>query len=263
MEFSYNYHSEDMSFSSMAKKHYHNSSAEIYYLEKGECIYFIEDRAYHAIAGDIIIIPQGVIHKTTYKAPYSRRLLTFDSELMPELSDEDYSSILYVYRNYSIQGEVKSIFKKIYSEYSNPDKYTDNVLNLLIHQLIYLLVRNENNADSTAYSTNFVAEASKYIMENYAEDITLFSVAEIVSVSGEHLSRTFKKDTGFGFNEYLNLVRLKKADEMLRLEPEKSISEIAISCGFNDSNYFSDKFKGAYGISPIKYRKRIEKANAL
>ncbi len=256
MKISYYYHSDDMPFASMAKQHYHADCAEIYYLEKGECGYFIEDRTYHAIAGDVIIIPPNVIHKTTYKAPYARRLLSFNLEVLSNPLKDAFFSMIYIYRNYNIQSEIKSLFKKIHEEHKSPDKYSNEVLKLYLSELIYLLARNTNNVDGEIYSSPFVAETARYILENYAEEITLSSVSKIMNVSHEHLSRTFKKDTGLGFNEYLNLVRLKKADEMLRSESHKSISEIAICCGFNDSNYFSDKFKSAYGVSPINYRKK-------
>ena len=85
-------------------------------------------------------------------------------------------------------------------------------------------------------------------------DIKLSSVAKMKSVSPEHLSRTFKSCTGLGFNEYVTLLRLKKAEEMIKTEPDKTISDIAYECGFNDGNYFSYKFKKMYGISPIKAR---------
>ena len=68
-------------------------------------------------------------------------------------------------------------------------------------------------------------------------------------------SRKFKKETGFGFNEYLNIYRLKKADIWLRNDPKAKISEIAINCGFNDSNYFSKVYKKVYKISPKDAKK--------
>ena len=86
-------------------------------------------------------------------------------------------------------------------------------------------------------------------------EISLPSMAKMRSVSPEHLSRTFRKETGFGFSEYLTLVRLQKAEYMLKNEPGKSVSDVAYACGFNDSNYFSDKFRKAYGISPSKAKK--------
>ena len=94
----------------------------------------------------------------------------------------------------------------------------------------------------------------KYIRENYTSDIKLSTVAKLKSVSPEHLSRTFKSCIGNGFNEYVTLLRLKLAEEMIKNEPDKTISEIAYECGFNDGNYFSYKFKKMYGISPIKAR---------
>ena len=86
------------------------------------------------------------------------------------------------------------------------------------------------------------------------DPISLGDVASYCFVSREHLSRIFKKETGFGFNEYVTLLRLRKAEEMIMCEPNKTISEIAYECGFNDGNYFSYKFKKMYGISPIKAR---------
>ena len=41
----------------------------------------------------------------------------------------------------------------------------------------------------------------------------------------------------------------------LLLETNRSITDIAFECGFNDSNYFGDAFRKAKGISPHKYRK--------
>ena len=91
-------------------------------------------------------------------------------------------------------------------------------------------------------------------------DITLSSVAHTLSVSFEHLSRIFKKETGFGFNEYLTLVRLKEAERMLRNEPGLKISEVAFGVGFNDSNYFSYNFKAHFGVSPKNMRKKVHNA---
>ena len=80
----------------------------------------------------------------------------------------------------------------------------------------------------------------------------------LLSVSAEHLSRSFKRETGFGFKEYITLLRLKNAEELLKTRKNMSISEIAFLCGFNDSNYFSDKFKRTYGISPLNFRKNFK-----
>jgi len=68
------------------------------------------------------------------------------------------------------------------------------------------------------------------------------------------LSRVFKQEVGIGFKEYLIRFRLQKAEDMLKHEPGRAVSEVAYACGFNDGNYFSYKFKEAYGVSPTKVK---------
>ena len=79
-----------------------------------------------------------------------------------------------------------------------------------------------------------------------------------MNVSQEHLSRTFKKDTGLGFNEYLNVYRLKRANAILTENPKSKVSQVAVRCGFGDSNYFSNTYKKMYGISPSKVHHQTE-----
>ena len=54
--------------------HYHNSY-EIYYLTEGSCKYFIDKKTYNITAGDLVLIPKGVIHKTNYETKNYKRIL--------------------------------------------------------------------------------------------------------------------------------------------------------------------------------------------
>ena len=110
------------------------------------------------------------------------------------------------------------------------------------------------NPNEIKTGNSLVDSTLKYIKANFTGDIKLSTVAGMRSVSPEHLSRTFKSCVGIGFSEYLTLLRLKLAEEMIKNEPGKTISEIAYECGFNDGNYFSFRFKKMYGISPSKLR---------
>ena len=110
------------------------------------------------------------------------------------------------------------------------------------------------NQSETRTGNSLVDSTVKYMRENFTGDIKLSDLARMRSVSPEHLSRTFKSFVGIGFSEYLTLLRLNLAKEMIKNEPKKTISEIAYECGFNDGNYFSFRFKKMYGISPSKLR---------
>ena len=208
--------------------------------------------------GDVVLIPENVIHRTLYTSAYERKLLNFTVDFIPESVGVCLDSMLYIYRNKDTSKEIKKIFDGIDREYSLMDEHSESAIAGLVASLFILLARNENKAVHTGGNTPFVAEAVKQISENCHSNITLKSLAEALSVSPEHLSRTFRKETGFGFNEYLTLVRLQKAEQLLA-EGEGTVSEIAYACGFNDSNYFSDRFKKARGISPLKYRRESRK----
>ena len=243
---------------SQCTQHYHNSF-EIYYLKSGHCNYFIDNRLYEIKAGDIILIPRGVIHRTNYDVtePHTRMLVNCTENYLP-LSVLPYlPSMIYLYRNPKIAEEAEYLFEKIGEEYEREDDFRDDSLKCLTHELFFLLARNAMQCEVVSAGSLFIEETVKYIQKSYMTDVNLANMAEKHSVSPEHLSRTFKKETGFGFAEYLTLVRLQKAEYMLKNEPGKSVCEVAYACGFNDSNYFSDKFKKTYGASPSKFKKKI------
>ena len=56
--------------------------------------------------------------------------------------------------------------------------------------------------------------------------------------------------------QYINHIRLEKAKYYL-ITSDMNVSEIANSCGFDDSNYFSRKFKQEFGISPREFRRTL------
>lgn len=61
--------------------------------------------------------------------------------------------------------------------------------------------------------------------------------------------------TGENPSAYIQKIRLEKAQRMLQVEPNMSIGEIALKCGFEDFAYFSRVFKKKYGVMPSQYRR--------
>ena len=170
-------------------------------------------------------------------------------------------SMIYLYRSPDLSFEIEKIFARIAEEYERNDDFRDEALRCLTYELFFLLARNMSRRTEADTGTLFIEETVKFIQKNYMNEINLSDVARIHSVSPEHLSRTFKRETGFGFSEYVTLVRLQRAEYLLKNEPGKSVCEVAYAAGFNDSNYFSDKFKRFYGTSPSKFKSRISPAS--
>lgn len=99
-----------------------------------------------------------------------------------------------------------------------------------------------------------VREAKKYIEQNYAEPLTLDDLASRYQLNSTYFSNKFKNINGIGFKEYLNNIRIIHAERLL-LETTKSITQIALECGYESSNYFGDVFRKINKVSPSQFRK--------
>ncbi len=240
------------------QEHYHNFY-EIYYIENGSCSYFINNKSYQMTKGDVVLIPEGVIHHTIYTVDKPTRLLVNCTHkyIPPSVFPLAYSDN-YLYRNPNQINEIHTILQKIEKEYNNPDSFSDESIRCLMYSFFFLIARNKNQYISQNVQSSYIEHAIDYIQNNLSADISLSEIAAMFSVSSEHFSRSFKKETGFGFNQYINLLRLKKAESLLK-QSTLSVAEVAEECGFNDSNYFSIKFKKMYNIPPkslqLLYRK--------
>lgn len=102
------------------------------------------------------------------------------------------------------------------------------------------------------YSQN-IKKAIAYINENYISPISLQDVAKAVALNEEYLSRLFKKETKWNYSEYLNIIRLKKAERLVKTTDLK-VHEIANQVGIMNSAYFTQLFKKEFGMSPSMMR---------
>ena len=99
-----------------------------------------------------------------------------------------------------------------------------------------------------------VAAALEYIKRNYHQKIKLEDIAKATHLSPFHLQRLFSQELGESPDVYLRRIRLEKAGHLLHVNPDKSLTAIALQCGFRSLPAFSRTFKQVYGVSPSQYR---------
>lgn len=236
------------------RKHCHDHF-EIYFITKGSCCYFINDKAYHLVPGDIILIPDGIMHNTKYQnTVYSRKLISCSEYFIPDSVRAHIPSLIHLYRNPEVTDSIDEVFRKIEEEYGCGDEFCEDMLKCYTNMLFLIMARNPVKCDKEENSRHYVDDAIDYIQSNFTHNITLPMLSERYFVSPEHFSRVFKRRTGFTFVEYLNALRLQKAESMLKQLNTAPITQIAEECGFNDSNYFSLKFKELYGMPPKRFQ---------
>lgn len=98
-----------------------------------------------------------------------------------------------------------------------------------------------------------------YLSTQYAEPLSIESMAETIGFSRAYLSRVFKRHTGMTPVTFLLQLRLDKARRLLRERRELTVEQIAASVGFQDPLYFSKQFRRFYGMPPTAYRESMLK----
>lgn len=243
----------------MMSSHSH-TRFEIYYLLSGECRYFIGNRIFSVRKNDVILIPRGVMHKTVYVSDVCERiLLHFSGDFInPVIVPKFYRFFPnYIYTpTEETLPRIHQTFLDIEKECLKQDEFSHELLKGSVTLLLTEIARSAHSGkEETFEKTNIIIDdAICYMTANYAENLTLETMARRAMVSESHFSRLFKNTTSLGFKEYLNMLRIREAQRLL-LNTSASVCEIAFSCGFNDSNYFSTLFKSVHGVSPLGFRR--------
>lgn len=122
--------------------------------------------------------------------------------------------------------------------------------------------------DAGVYSTDkdkeFVERLISIIETHISNpDFSVEEFAQLMKLGRTIFYKKVRGITGFSPNEYLRIIRMKKAAELLLSDEKFTVAEVAYKVGVNDPFYFSKCFKAQFGISPSVYQKgkRIEEPN--
>lgn len=112
-------------------------------------------------------------------------------------------------------------------------------------KLLYSLLRGEGRRSGN----DVVTQVKLYVEEHYAEPVSLEEIAAFVHLNPSYLSGLYKQKTGENISTYLTVVRLNRADKLIR-ETDLRLGQIAALMGYPNASYFSQiykKYRGAPG----------------
>lgn len=243
----------------MSDAHFHNFY-EVYFLVSGKCRFSVENHIYDINKNDMLIIPPGQVHMANdYFGMSSRIIIHFPKAYI----DAPFKKSLNEFRqnNYYAPKNpeyIARLLERINSERKKNDSISPFMARSHLMLLLGYITRNEslldNSKSSSLPSIKLTEELMNYVINNCHKDISLQDLADKFGYNANYISTLFKKNSGVNFKNFLILHRVKNAEYMLTTT-DKSIIEIADTCGFNDSNYFSTIFKKIHGMSPREYRK--------
>ena len=246
--------------------HHCHRCYELFYVRSGSCRFLIEDSIYDLKAGNIILVPPMALHYTRYTfGPCERTVILFRREDVTEEVRQCMHRPEWFFSETGVflvpeehRAQLEGWISRIEEEEKIRDLRSGPMRKCALQGLLLLCSRVcaflSGQPAEIRTTDQQVLQAAQYICEHYAQPVTSQDVARAVGFSPNYLSRKFHAAAGIGLHEYLVFVRLHHAAQEL-ISTGDSITDIALRCGFSDSNYFKDSFKKKYGVTPRYYRK--------
>lgn len=252
------------------EKHLHNNLLQFFYFEKGRAMIYCGRNHYAITPENVILINNNEIHNSDRLSESTElfiikiNLNLLDLCTIPVCNEKYISPIkqnMILFHNKIESEAIKETLKRMIAEYEEkPNGYELQLLSLIYRIISELFVSevakslSKRNAEQLGKSRAGFQRVLEYIEMNYESEIKLSYAAQLSGMSKGYFCACFKQMTGKSFTEYLNLFRVEKAAILLK-QSQNSITDIALSVGFEDVSYFCRIFKKYMGQAPSFYRR--------
>ena len=209
-------------------------------------------------ADDFIVINSGILHRPYSDTGFCYYFLIIDETFCLE-NGIDVTAFSFDKKFKS--AETKRIFYNVITQMNayeeNPTPLSTVALRSAVLELLtdlcanHSTASNPNNERSSA-AEKYVKQALEHINQNFNENISLESLAELCGITKFHLAREFKKHTGQTVLSYVNTLRCQNAEHCI--SNGMSVTEAAYASGFCSLSYFSRTYKKKFGESPSRTR---------
>lgn len=259
--------------------HWHTAMEIIMPIRK-EYTVVIDDTSHTFDEGDIFITPPGTLHRLIAPLPDAdgdegeRLIILLDYSLVCNVKGMD--SLIHSLHPYALisrkeypelNRQLASYLNEISSEYDNRIAFTEACIYALIIHFFVAIGRANFNASEKfpgitsnkqhEYIEKFM-DVCNYITDHCTENISVDYLADLAGFSKFHFSRLFKQFSGTSCYEYLTQKRIAHAESLL-IQPNISITEVAMRSGFGSLSTFNRIFKAAKHCTPSEY-KRLNQA---
>ena len=257
---------------------------ELVYVQRGECVNFLDRSALHMKQGDISILAPSVLHaisctsdedcilnilvSRSFFERYFLKLLQGGKVLLDFFEGVLYHSSVSPYLLYETGGDpwIEELSAHICSEVRHQGHAYQTSVYFLTGELLLHLARTyefsaivpdpKNNAP-----TDRIAAIMGYINANFRQ-ATLGDTAEAFGYSPAYMSRLIREHTGKSFTDIVTQMQMERAAELME-QGKQTLLEIAHEVGCFDSSHFIKKFKRVYGVSPKQFLQKAQTSNPL
>lgn len=238
---------------------------KILYLLKGESEISFKKETFSISCGNIVIVDKEKefqISSLKKDCTIIKIDLLEDKDIIKEFFDKFKKSSYYIsdVSKIKLNGQkrrkIEQIIDLMLFDDEEDTEYKENQLLNYLRIIFTEILNLDNNERETAESklrSKFSVVVS-YIEENYNKKIYLEELADLLHYETSYFSKLFKKVLGVGFSEYMQDVRLKKAEKLLE-ETDYSVEDISSIVGYQDKKQLYKLFRESSNITPGAFRK--------
>ncbi|RTE08742.1 AraC family transcriptional regulator [Paenibacillus whitsoniae] len=245
---------------------------ELYYLYEGERMYFIRDRSYLILPGDLVLINQRDLHATSdsEKLGHARVVINFaESLIAPTVNEAPFLLQAFTHASPVLRLDlparraVEGILDKLLHEAKDEMLGQDFAIRHYLTELLLFTARFVQtqpvaSPEHVSPLHRKISTIVRHINTYFDSPLRLEELAEHFDISPAYLSRMFKEITGFSFVEYLNIVRVQEAQRLL-VTTKLKVIEVSELAGFGSLVQFGRVFRQLTGMTPLRYRQQAER----
>jgi AraC-like DNA-binding protein len=225
-----------------------HGAVEFLFVEKGCQQVIIDGEEFTVNAGEGCFYDSFCVHAYDIDSGASGYILLGAREYFEnffKLSEGKVPPTIFKFSDFSLLEKLKSLFDAPYSSPSHKQAFFSGAISVILSSIA---TTNKLILPKKKDTTSLIVSVLIFAEQNYQEDLTINFLSKKFGYSREHFSRTLKKYLNEPWNDYLNRLRVKRADALIK--EGKTVIDAALSCGFCSPNTFYRAYKKVFNKSP-------------
>lgn len=252
--------------------HMHPDTAEIILITDGKGEYFIGDRVYSVMKGDLVIYNSGVVHEEYLGKARSVGTICCGIKNISRqglrsnaLIPDDVVPVFPLHHHYETVFMLMNATFTMLNQGSNNGPAMSQSLMQVLLEYIDSNVLFMTDAKAQPRNESLPECIKAFIDQNFQEPLRLETLSARFNVSPFYVSHEFKKRYGYSPMDYLIKRRLGEAQSLLTTAEggREKITSIAYRVGFSNLSHFQSYFKSKVGKTPGQYRSDYRRVNCL
>jgi AraC family transcriptional regulator len=219
----------------------------------------------HDFSGTLSLVPAGDEFRGTFVPRVWPRTayIYLDPKTLPADSGIDFAKLDLAPRLFFENAALWATARKLSGLVENPGPAGRLYAETLTRLLLLELLRLEQGSAALPHATRGglgawqLRRARDFIEDHLGEQVSLAELARLTSLSPTHFCRAFKRSVGLPPHQYQLLRRIERAKTLLA-DPDRSVTVIALECGFSLQGSFSTAFRKTTGITPSAFRRALQ-----